>query len=80
MQPALEQILPIQVLRFQLRSAFSLYAPVLRAMLRAQELNTVVPLGKRTMRSGGHLRRHLQMLSDQEAASLLSTAVESHRH
>ncbi|GJJ74322.1 hypothetical protein EMPS_06680 [Entomortierella parvispora] len=80
MQPALEQILSIQALRFQLRSAFSLYAPALRAMLQAQELNTMVPLGKRTMRSGGHLRRHLQMLSDQEAACLLSTAFESHRY
>ncbi|KAG0042884.1 Sorting nexin mvp1 [Gryganskiella cystojenkinii] len=79
MQPALEQTLSLHSLRFQLSTTFMLYAPMLRSMLQAQELNTFVPSGKRAMRSGGHLKRHLQILSDQEASALLSTAIDGHR-
>ncbi|KAF9908602.1 Sorting nexin mvp1 [Lobosporangium transversale] len=74
MQPALEQTLSLHGLRFNLDVTFSTYAPLLRSMIHAESINTAVPSGKRAMRSGGHLRRHLDMLSDNERTLMLSTS------
>ncbi|KAG0004896.1 hypothetical protein BGZ79_007684 [Entomortierella chlamydospora] len=77
MQPALEQMLSLHGLRFNVDTTFETYAPLIRSMIQAEEINTFVPSGKRTMRSGGHLRRHLNMLSDSERASMLSSSFPS---
>ncbi|KAI1306530.1 hypothetical protein EDD11_004718 [Mortierella claussenii] len=74
MQPALEQTLSLHGLRFNLDTTFSTYAPFLRCMILAEAINTVVPTGKRAMRSGGHLKRHLDMLSESERTLMLSTS------
>ncbi|KAF9357622.1 hypothetical protein BGX26_003413 [Mortierella sp. AD094] len=77
MQPALEQTLSLHGLRFNVDITFETYAPLLRSMIQAEDINTFVPSGKRTMRSGGHLRRHLSMLSDSERALMLSSSFPS---
>ncbi|KAF9571715.1 hypothetical protein EC968_000233 [Mortierella alpina] len=77
MQPALEQIMSLHGLRFNLDVTFGAYAPLLRSMIEAEDVNTAVPTGKRTMRSGGHLKRHLNMLSDSERAAMRSTCFPS---
>ncbi|KAF9583712.1 hypothetical protein BGW38_008791 [Lunasporangiospora selenospora] len=77
MRPALDDSLSFQSIRFNLDVVFDTYAPALRAMIQAEELNTAVPTGKRTMRSGGHLRRHLYILSEQDRQSMLLTMIES---
>ncbi|KAF9203791.1 hypothetical protein BGZ49_006035 [Haplosporangium sp. Z 27] len=74
MQPALEQTLSLHGLRFNISTTFETFAPLLRSMITAEDMNTFVPSGKRTMRSGGHLRRHLSMLSDSERALMLSSS------
>lgn len=73
MQPALENTVAIHGLRFNLGVTFGMYAPMIRSMVQADTVNTVVPTGKRTMRSGGHLRRHMNMLSDAESHAMLLT-------
>ncbi|KAG0000187.1 Sorting nexin mvp1 [Modicella reniformis] len=75
MQPALEQTLSLQALRFNLDVAFRTYAPLLRSMIHSETINTTVPTGKRTMRSGGHLRRHLDMLSESDRDLMLSASL-----
>ncbi|KAF9948623.1 hypothetical protein BGZ72_009484 [Mortierella alpina] len=77
MQPALEQTMSLHGLRFNLDVTFGAYAPLLRSMIEAEDINTAVPTGKRTMRSGGHLKRHLNMLSDSERAAMRSTCFPS---
>ncbi|KAF9941645.1 hypothetical protein BGZ67_004476 [Mortierella alpina] len=77
MQPALEQTMSLHGLRFNLDVTFGAYAPLLRSMIEAEDVNTAVPTGKRTMRSGGHLKRHLNMLSDSERAAMRSTSFSS---
>ncbi|CAO3572655.1 unnamed protein product [Mortierella alpina] len=77
MQPALEQTMSLHGLRFNLDVTFGAYAPLLRSMIEAEDVNTAVPTGKRTMRSGGHLKRHLNMLSDSERAAMRSTCFPS---
>lgn len=73
MRPALEETLPVHGLRFNLDVAFGTYTPMIRSMVQADLVNTAVPTGKRTMRSGGHLRRHMNMLSDAESSAMLLT-------
>ncbi|KAF8938471.1 hypothetical protein BGZ47_008559 [Haplosporangium gracile] len=73
MRPALEETLPVHGLRFNLGVTFGTYAPMIRSMVQADVVNTAVPTGKRTMRSGGHLRRHMNMLSDDESQTMLLT-------
>ncbi|KAF9903678.1 hypothetical protein EC991_003453 [Linnemannia zychae] len=73
MQPALENTLPLYGLRFNLGVTFGTYAPLVRSMVQADAVNTVVPTGKRTMRSGGHLKRHMNTLSDAESQAMLLT-------
>lgn len=75
MQPALEQTLSLQGLRFNLDATFGLYAPLLRSMIHSEAINAMVPTGKRTMRSGGHLKRHLETLSDSERNLMLLTTL-----
>ena len=75
MQPALEQTLSLQGLHFNLDVTFSMLAPVLRTMIHAEDINTVVPSGKRVMRSGGHLKRHLNLLSDSERILMLASTI-----
>jgi hypothetical protein len=75
MQPALEQTLSLQGLRFNLDTTFGLYAPLLRSMIHSEAINAMVPTGKRTMRSGGHLKRHLETLSDSERNLMLLTTL-----
>ncbi|KAF9278009.1 hypothetical protein BGZ68_008841 [Mortierella alpina] len=77
MQPALEQTMSLHSLRFNLDVTFGAYAPLIRSMIEAEDINTAVPTGKRTMRSGGHLKRHLNMLSDSERAAMRSTCFPS---
>ncbi|KAF9112495.1 hypothetical protein BGX27_003286 [Mortierella sp. AM989] len=74
MQPALEQTLSLHGLRFNVDTTFETFAPLLRSMIQAEDINTFVPSGKRTMRSGGHLKRHLSMLSDSERTLMLSSS------
>ncbi|KAF9540430.1 hypothetical protein EC957_004324 [Mortierella hygrophila] len=73
MQPALEETLPVHGLRFNLDVTFGTYAPMIRSMFQADLVNTAVPTGKRTMRSGGHLRKHMNMPSDAESSAMLLT-------
>ncbi|KAK3836223.1 MAG: hypothetical protein J3R72DRAFT_450775 [Linnemannia gamsii] len=73
MQPALENTLSLYGLRFNLGDTFGTYAPMVRSMVQADTVNTVVPTVKRTMRSGGHLRRHMNTLSDDECRAMLLT-------
>lgn len=75
MRPALEETLPVHGLRFNLDVAFGTYAPMIRSMVHADLVNTAVPTGKRTMRSGGHMRRHMNMLSDAESSAMLLTCL-----
>ncbi|KAF9151795.1 hypothetical protein BG015_006202 [Linnemannia schmuckeri] len=77
MRPALEETLPVHGLRFNLGVTFGTYAPMIRSMIQADVVNTAVPTGKRTMRSGGHLRRHMNMLSDDESQAMLLTCFPS---
>ncbi|KAG0288160.1 hypothetical protein BGZ96_008029 [Linnemannia gamsii] len=51
MQPALENTVALHGLRFNLGVTFGMYAPLIRSMVQADSVNTVVPTGKRTMRS-----------------------------
>ncbi|KAG0034624.1 hypothetical protein BGZ81_003937 [Podila clonocystis] len=71
-KPALEQTLSLHGLRFNLGTTFDTYLPALQSMVYAESISTVVPTGKRLMRSGGHLKRHL-ILSDDAYSSLLSS-------
>ncbi|KAF9107252.1 hypothetical protein BGX29_006938 [Mortierella sp. GBA35] len=73
MQPALEMTIPLHGLRFNLGVTFGTYAPMIRSMVQADSVNTVVPTGKRTMRSGGHLKRHMSTLSEAESRAMLLT-------
>ncbi|KAF9930070.1 hypothetical protein FBU30_000907 [Linnemannia zychae] len=73
MQPALEMTLPLHGLRFNLGVTFDTYAPLIRSMIQADAVNTVIPTGKRTMRSGGHLKRHMNTLSEAENQTMLLT-------
>ncbi|KAF9130835.1 hypothetical protein BGW39_002589 [Mortierella sp. 14UC] len=73
MQPALENTLSLYGLRFNLGVTFGTYAPMVRSMVQADAVNTVVPTGKRTMRSGGHLRRHMNTLSEADSQAMLLT-------
>ncbi|KAF9431123.1 Sorting nexin mvp1 [Podila epigama] len=71
-QPALEQTLSLQSLRFNLTATFDSFVPALQSILFAESISTAVPTGKRLMRSGGHLKRHL-VLSDDAYSSMLSS-------
>ncbi|KAG0346857.1 hypothetical protein BG004_000662 [Podila humilis] len=71
-KPALEQTVSLQGLRFNLDYTFNNYLPALQSMAYAESISTAVPTGKRLMRSGGHLKRHL-MLTDEAYSALLSS-------